>query len=67
MSLAGIKAAIDGQRSVEIYYLEDGRYQLKESYILEEDEKDEHYNADKVMALRAVPLITIGLKEIFDY
>ena len=55
------------ERAVEIYYLEDGRYQLKESYILEEDEKDEHYNADQVMALRAMPLVTIGLKEIFDY
>ncbi len=49
---------------MEIYYLEDGKYQLKESYILE---KDENYNADKVMALRAMPTITIGLKEIFDY
>lgn len=55
------------ERAVEIYYLEDGRYQLKESYILEEDEKDEHYNADRVMALRAMPVVTIGLKEIFDY
>lgn len=55
------------ERAVEIYYLEDGRYQLKESYILEEDEKDEYYNADQVMALRAMPLVTIGLKEIFDY
>lgn len=53
-------------RSVEIYYLEDGSYQLKQSYILEEDEKDECYNADKVFALRAMPSVKIGLKEIFD-
>lgn len=55
------------ERAVEIYYLEEGRYQLKESYILEEDEKDEYYNANQVMLLRAMPLVTIGLKEIFDY
>ena len=54
------------ERSVEIYYLEDGRYQLKESYILEEDEKDENYNADMVLTLKAMPTITIALKEIFD-
>ena len=53
-------------QSVEIYYLEGDKYQLKESYILEEDEKDESYNADKVIALRAMPMITIGLTEIFE-
>ena len=53
-------------QSVEIYYLEGDKYQLKESYILEEDEKDESYNADKVLALRAMPMITIGLTEIFE-
>lgn len=55
------------ERSVEIYYLEGDKYQLKESYILEEDEKDENYNADQVLALRAMPAVTIGLREIFDY
>lgn len=54
------------ERSVEIYYLEGDNYQLKQSYILEEDEKDENYNADKVFALRAMPSVKIGLKEIFD-
>lgn len=53
-------------QSVEIYYLEGDKYQLKESYILEEDEKDENYNADKVLALRAMPMVTIGLVEIFE-
>lgn len=53
-------------QSVEIYYLEGEKYQLKESYILEEDEKDENYNADKVLALRAMPMVTIGLAEIFE-
>lgn len=54
------------ERSVEIYYLEGDKYQLKESFILEEDENDENYNADKVLALRAMPTVTIGLKGIFD-
>lgn len=53
-------------QSVEIYYLEGDKYQLRESYILEEDEKDENYNADKVLALRAMPMVTIGLVEIFE-
>lgn len=54
------------ERSVEIYYLEGDKYQLKELYILEEDEKDENYNADKILQLRAMPAIAIGLAEIFD-
>ena len=53
-------------QSVEIYYLEGDKYQLRESYILEQDEKDENYNADKVLALRAMPMVTIGLAEIFE-
>ena len=54
------------ERCVEIYYLEGDRYELKQSYILVEDEKDENYNADKMLALRAMPSVTIGLKETFD-
>lgn len=54
------------EHAVEIYYLEGDKYQLKESYVLEEDEKDENYNADTILALRAMPTVTIGLKEIFD-
>ncbi len=54
------------ERSVEVYYLDGDRYQLNKSYILEEDEKDENYNADVVLALKAMPAVTIGLQEIFD-
>lgn len=54
------------ERSVEIYYLEGDKYQLKQSYILEEDEQDENYNADVVLALKAMPAVTIRLQEIFD-
>lgn len=52
--------------SVEIYYLEDNQYQLKDSYILEECETDEGYNADAVLTLRAMPSVMIALKEIFE-
>lgn len=54
------------ERGVEIYYLEGEQYQLKESYILVEDEKDENYNADKILALRVMPAVVIGLSEIFE-
>ncbi len=54
------------EHSVEVYYLDGDKYQLNKSYILEEDEKDENYNADVVLALKAMPAVTIGLQEIFD-
>ncbi len=54
------------ERSVEVYYLDGDKYQLNKSYILEEDEKDENYNADVVLALKAMPAVTVGLQEIFD-
>ena len=34
------------ERAVEIYYLENGKYDLKYSYILQDDSEEEHYNAD---------------------
>jgi Uma2 family endonuclease len=54
------------ERSVEIYYLEDQEYRLEASYILEEDEDDEHFNAEQVLKLRAMPSVSIALKEIFE-
>ncbi len=54
------------EQSVEVYYLKDQEYDLVASYILEEDEADEHYNADVVMTLRVMPAISIQLKEIFE-
>lgn len=53
-------------KSVEIYYLNDGKYILEQSYILEEDEEDEHYNAETVISLRAFPHIAMELKDIFE-
>ena len=54
------------ERSVEIYYLENGNYRLVNMYILEDDETDEHYNADSMINLRAMPNISVQLKEIFE-
>lgn len=54
------------ERSVEIYYLENGNYRLVNMYILEDDETDEHYNANIMINLRAMPNISVQLKEIFE-
>lgn len=52
--------------SLEVYYLEDGAYKLVASYILEDDEADEYYNADTVLTLKSMPNISIQLQEIFE-
>lgn len=43
-----------------------GAYKLVASYILEDDEADEHYNADTVLTLKSMPNISIQLQEIFE-
>ncbi len=53
-------------KSVEIYYLEDGRYILEQSYILQDDEEEEDYNAKAEICLRAFPNIKMTLDEIFE-
>lgn len=53
-------------RSVDIYYLEDGRYILEQSYILQDDREDEYYNAETVIGLRGFPHIQMTLGDIFD-
>lgn len=52
--------------SVEIYYLEDGKYVLEQSYILQDDKEDEDYNAEMEICLRAFPHIKMTLGEIFE-
>ena len=52
--------------SVEIYYLEDGKYILEQSYILQEDKEDDDYNAESEVSLRAFPHIRMTLGEIFE-
>lgn len=54
------------EKGVNIYYLENGKYVLKSSYILEDDKEEEHYNADTVISLRRFPDITMTLEEIFE-
>lgn len=52
--------------SVEIYYLENGRYFLEQSYMLQEDKEEEDYNADTEICLKAFPHIKMTLGEIFE-
>ena len=52
--------------SVEIYYLTEGKYTLEYSYILQDDEEEEDYNADDVICLKAFPHIKMTLGEIFE-
>lgn len=51
---------------VQIYYLNDGKYELVNSYILERDKNDEYYNAETVISLRAFPHIHMTLADIFE-
>ena len=54
------------ERGIEIYYLEDGVYKLMDSFILQDDETEEHYNSDTVITLRDFPNISMTLEEIFE-
>ncbi len=51
---------------LEIYYLKEGRYVLEESYILQDDVEEDHYNAEVEIRLRAFPHISMILREIFE-
>jgi len=53
-------------RSVEVYCLEDGKYELVNSLILEDEPEDSDYNAKTVLTLRAMPSISMTLEEIFE-
>lgn len=52
--------------SLEIYYLENGKYVLEQSYMLQEDKEDVHYNAETEICLREFPHIKMLLGEIFE-
>lgn len=54
------------QGALEIYYLEDGAYTLKYSYILQKDEDDMDYNPETSVRLKGFPHITMTLAEIFE-
>lgn len=53
-------------KSIEIYYLQDGKYELKDAYILDDDESSEDYNADLILKLRGMPMVSMTLGEIFE-
>ncbi len=57
---------VSPQGSVEIYYLEKGRYVVEQSYMLQNDKEDEHYNAETVISLKDFPNIKMTLGEIFE-
>ena len=57
---------VSPQGTVEIYYLEDGKYILEQSYMLQDDEEEEDYNAETEIALRGFPHIKMKLYEIFE-
>ena len=57
---------VSPQGFVDIYYLEDGKYVLNQSCMLQNDEDDEDYNVDQEICLRAFPHIKMTLGEIFE-
>ena len=57
---------VSPQRSVEIYYLQDGKYELEQNYMLQKEMGEADYNADTEIALRAFPEISMTLGEIFQ-
>ncbi len=52
--------------SVEIYYLQDGKYVLEQGYLLQDDEEEACYNARTEICLRAFPHIKMTLEDIFE-
>lgn len=57
---------VSPQGSVEIYYLEDGKYVLEQNYMLQGDKEDTDYNAEQEISLKAFPHIKMTLGEIFE-
>ncbi len=57
---------VSPQGFVEIYYLEDGKYILNQSYMIENDQEAECYNAETEISLRAFPHIKMTLAQIFE-
>lgn len=57
---------VSPQGSLEIYYLQDGKYVLEQNYLLLDDKEDEDYNAEEEICLRVFPHIKMALGEIFE-
>lgn len=52
------------ERALEIYYLENGKYVLAESYVVDDDEKSEYFNIKTEVTLRCFPIM-MTLEELF--
>lgn len=57
---------VSPQGFVEIYYLQNEKYILEESYLLQKDKEEEDYNAETQISLREFPHIKMTLGEIFE-
>lgn len=57
---------VSPQGSLEIYFLQDGKYILEQNYMLQNDREDEDYNAETEICLRGFPHIKMTLGEIFE-
>ncbi len=57
---------VSPQGLLEIYYLQDGKYILEQSYMFQDDKEEEDYNGDLEICLRAFPHIKMTLGEIFE-
>ena len=53
------------ERAIQIYYLENGKYVLTNSYILEDEEDNRYYNAKEILTLKEFPHIQMTLEDIF--
>ncbi len=51
--------------NVEIFYLNNGKYVLEQSYYLQNDKDDAYYNAETVICLKSFPHIKMKLGDIF--
>jgi len=56
---------VSPQGSVEIYYLENGKYILEQNHMLQNNKEEKDYNADTEICLKAFPHIKMTLDEIF--
>lgn len=54
------------ERSVEIYYLVAGQYELQACYVLQDDPEENYYNANQVIKLRCFPNVRMTLMQIFE-
>ena len=57
---------VSPQGSVEVYYLENGKYVMEQNYMLQNDVSEDDYNADEEICLRDFPHIKKTLGDIFD-